>query len=134
MGWQVTAVNPRAVVLESRDGQSLELDLQVHDTKIEEPPPPVVKAPAKTAQAATGQEPDETGEDDEPLSRAEQIRQRIAERREELRLEQEAQQPQSRAKPNAATAAEKPAHYQNAIRALMNKNIKDQGSNDKKDG
>ena len=134
VGWQVTAVNPRAVVLESRDGQSLELDLQVHDTKIEEPPPPVVKAPAKTAQAATGQEPDETGEDDEPLSRAEQIRQRIAERREELRLEQEAQQPQSRAKPNAAAAAEKPAHYQNAIRALMNKNIKDQGSNDKNDG
>ena len=92
VGWQVTAVNPRAVVLESRDGQSLELDLQVHDVKIEEPPPVVVKAPASKAQAAAGQEADEMGEDDEPLSRAEQIRQRIAERREELRLEQEAQQ------------------------------------------
>ena len=134
VGWQVAVVNPRAVVLESRDGQSLELDLQVHDATIAEPPPPVVKPPVTAATAAAGQEPDETGEDDEPLSRAEQIRQRIAERREELRLEQEAQQPQNRDKPEAGAAAEKPAHYQNAIRALMNKNMKDQGSNDKKDG
>jgi len=124
VGWQVTAVNPRAVVLESRDGQSLELDLQVHDVKIAEPPPPVVKAPV----SAAGQNADESGEDDEPLSRAEQIRQRIAERREELRLEQEAQQPQEEAKPDGA------ANYQNAIRRMMNKNTKDQGSNDKKDG
>ncbi|MDX2427557.1 MAG: hypothetical protein QNK22_02610 [Xanthomonadales bacterium] len=130
VGWQVTAVNPRAVVLKSSDGQSLELDLQVHDVKIAEPPSPAVKTPASTAQAAAGQDTDETGEDDEPLSRAEQIRQRIAERREELRLEQEAQ-PQNKA---AAGAAEKRAPYQNAIRALMNKNTKDQGSNDKNDG
>ena len=131
VGWQVTAVNPRAVVLKSSDGQSLELDLQVHDVKIAEPPPSVVKAPAATAQAAAGQNADEseTGEDDEPLSRAEQIRQRIAERREELRLEQEAQ-PQNKAEQRAA---EKRAPYQNAIRELMNKNTKDQGSNDKKD-
>ena len=131
VGWQVTAVNPRAVVLESRDGQSLELDLQVHDVKIEEPPPPVVKAPASTAQAATGQKENETGEDDEPLSRAEQIRQRIAERREELRLEQEAQQPQDKARPDAA-ATDGRANYQDAVRALMNK--KEKRSNDKKDG
>jgi len=127
VGWQVMAVNPRAVVLKSRDGQSLELDLQVHDVKIEEPPPPAVKAPVTTAQAAAGQKTDEAGEDDEPLSRAEQIRQRIAERREELRLEQEAQQPQKSAKPDGATS------YQNAIQRMMNKNTKDQGSNDKKD-
>lgn len=128
VGWQVMAVNPRAVVLESRDGQLLELDLQVHDVKIAEPPPPVVKAPVTAAQAAAGQNADESGEDDEPLSRAEQIRQRIAERREELRLEQEAQQPQEEAKPDGA------ANYQSAIRRLMDKKTKDQGSNDKKDG
>ena len=92
VGWQVTAVNPRTVVLESRDGQSLELDLLVHDTKIQEPPTPVSQAPA--AQAMMGQSVAGGDTDEEPLSRAEQIRQRIAERREELRLEQEQQQSQ----------------------------------------
>ena len=48
VGWQVTAVNPRTVVLESRDGQSLELDLQVHDSKIQEPPKPAA-SPASEA-------------------------------------------------------------------------------------
>ena len=139
VGWQVTSVNPRAVMLESRDGQSLELDLQVHDVTIKEPPKPVAPQPASTAQAAAAQNENELDEDDEPLSRAEQIRQRIAERREELRLEQEAQQPQqsqNRTKPDAAAAEPKakPRDYQSAIRELMNKNTKDQGSNDKNDG
>jgi hypothetical protein len=69
--------------------------------------------------------------DDAPLSRAEQIRQRIAERREELRLEQEEQQAQ---KDTGADAAKKPAkssNYQSAIRDLMKKKPKDQGKNDK---
>lgn len=139
VGWQVTSVNPRAVMLESRDGQSLELDLQVHDVTIKEPPKPVASQPSSTAQAAAAQNANELDEDDEPLSRAEQIRQRIAERREELRLEQEAQQPQqsqNRTKPDAVAAEPKarPKDYQSAIRELMNKNTKDQGSNDKNDG
>jgi len=84
VGWQVSSVSPRNVVLESRDGQKLELDLQVHDATIKEPPKP--EPTAKT------EPPGGQGEDGEPLSRAEQIRQRIAERREELRREQEDQQ------------------------------------------
>ena len=81
VGWQVTVVNPRTVTLESRDGQSLELDLQVHDVKIQEPPKPAPAAPVTATASAggAGEQSDDDGE--EPLSRAEQIRQRIAERR-----------------------------------------------------
>ncbi len=126
VGWQVSDVKPRTVVLESRDGQRLTLDLQVHDIKIKEPPKPA--APAKTAQADPGQGEEALGEDGQPLSRAEQIRQRIAERREELRLEQEEQQAQSGAK-----AARPRNNYQNAIRAMMKNNSKDKSSDDKED-
>jgi hypothetical protein len=124
-------VNPRTVVLESRDGQSLELELQVHDVKIQEPPP--VVAPAAITQALSGQGADTAEEDDEPLSRAEQIRQRIAERREELRLEQEAQQSQNETQGETANQPTKPSDYQSAIRAMMKNKSKDQGSNDEKD-
>ena len=124
VGWQITNVSPRAVVLESRDGQTLHLDLQVHDVVIKEPPAPVAPAPsAASPDAGAG------GEEDEPLSRAEQIRQRIAERREELRLEQEAQRPEREAQSLKAV----PANYQSAIRAMMKKNSKDSDSDDKKD-
>jgi len=128
-GWQVSSVSPRTVVLESRDGQTLELELQVHDVKIKEPPKPVAAAePA----AAGGEQP--AGEDGQPLSRAEQIRQRIAERREELRREQEEQQAQREANVKAVEGNKSvPQNYQNAIRAMMNKS-KDKSSDDKKDG
>jgi len=128
-GWQVSSVSPRTVLLESRDGQKLELELQVHDVKIKEPPKPVAVAePA----AAGGEQA--LGEDEQPLSRAEQIRQRIAERREELRREQEEQQAQSEAKVKAVKDTKSaPQNYQNAIRAMMNKS-KDKSSDDKKDG
>jgi len=130
VGWQVSVVNPRTVVLESRDGQKLELDLQVHDVKIKEPPKP---APAKTAQAESGQGEQMVDEDGEPLSRAEQIRQRIAERREELRLEQE-EQAQAQDAAGGEGKPPKVSSYQAAIRAMMNNKNKDQDSNDKKDG
>ena len=129
-GWQVSSVNPRTVVLESRDGQKLELELQVHDVKIKEPPKPV--AAAKPV-AGEGDKP--LGEDGQPLSRAEQIRQRIAERREELRREQEEQQVQKEAQAKAITESKSvPQNYQNAIRAMMRNNSKDKNSDDKKDG
>ena len=131
VGWRVAAVHPRTVLLESRDGQSLELELQVHDVKIEEPPPVVTASPI--AQALVGQEVETADENDEPLSRAEQIRQRIAERREELRLEQEAQQSQAGTQADTAGQPTKPSDYQSAIRAMMKNKSKDQGSNDKKD-
>jgi len=126
VGWQVSVVHPRSVLLESRDGQKLALDLQVHDIKIKEPPKPA--SPAKTAQTNSGQGGEMDAGDEQPLSRAEQIRQRIAERREELRLEQEEQKAQSGAR------AAKRQDYQSAIRAMINNNPKDEGSNDKKDG
>jgi len=137
VGWQVTAVNPRTVVLESRDGQSLELDLQVHDAKIEAPvvtEAAPVSAALLNAQRLAGKVPEETGEDDEPLSRAEQIRQRIAERRAELRQEQEAQQSQPQTQAGSAGSKSKTKDYQTAIREMMKNKSKDQGSNDKTDG
>jgi len=132
IGWQVSEVNPRTVHLESRDGQTLILDLQVHDVTIKEPPAPA--EPEVTALADPGKSRQITGEDDEPLSRAEQIRQRIAERREQLRLEQESQNAQSGTQANAPKPAAQPSDYQSAIRAMMINKSKDQGSNDKKDG
>ncbi len=129
-GWQVNSVSPRTVVLESRDGQTLELELQVHDVKIKEPPKPV--ATAKPAVAEGGQP---LGEDGQPLSRAEQIRQRIAERREELRREQEEQQTQRESTAEAVSETKSvPQNYQNAIRAMMRNSSKDKSSDDKKDG
>jgi len=133
VGWRVASVEPRIVVLESRDGQSLELELQVHDVIIEEPPPVAPASPIAQALASgTAAEATEKGE--EPQSRAEQIRQRIAERREELRLEQEAQQSRNGTEANTTRQPSKGgSDYQSAIRALMNKS-KDQESNDKEDG
>ena len=131
VGWRVAAVQPRTVVLESRDGQSLELELQVHDTKIAEPP---VVAPAAISQALSGVSAEQTDVDEEPMSRAEQIRQRIAERREELRLEQEANQSGSGTQVGTANQPTKSSDYQSAIRAMMKNKSKDQSSNDEKDG
>ena len=137
VGWQLASVNPRTVVLESRDGQSLKLDLQVHDAKIEAPVATVAPAPSSPAQAAANQGEPATNEDGEPLSRAEQIRQRIAERRAELRQEQEAQQGQNGSgagTPSTAGSSSKTKDYQSAIREMMKNKRKDQGSNDNKDG
>ncbi len=134
VGWQVAAVNPRTVILESRDGQSLELDLQVHDTKIQEPVASVAPELSKTAQAGANQSTVAADENGEPLSRAEQIRQRIAERRAELRQEQEAQQSQNDSPAGSAENPTKAKDYQTAIREMMKNNRKDQGSNDNKDG
>jgi len=131
VGWRVAEVNPRLVVLESRDGQSLKLELQVHDTKIEEPPPVTPASPAVQSQSGASAE---AAEGEEPMSRAEQIRQRIAERREELRREAEEQQAEGGTQANTASQPSKPPDYQSAIRALMQKKSKDQGSNDNEDG
>ena len=128
VGWLVSTVRPRSVVLESRDGQKLDLDLQVHDVTIKEPPKPV--AEAKPVPGQTGNPVDEDGQ---PLSRADQIRQRIAERREELRREQEEQQSDDGDGTNGATKPARNQTYQNAIRAMM-KNSKDKSGDDSKDG
>ena len=125
VGWQVSSVNPRDVVLESLDGQTMGLELEIHDATIKTP---ARQAPVAKPGSAAVEKTD--GEGEQPLSRAEQIRQRIAERREELRREQEDRdvqnvQPQRQA-PNTQG-------YQNAIRALMKNSSKDRGSSGKKD-
>lgn len=84
--WQVSRIDERMVTLASEDGEEMQLELQIHDAVIKEPP-----EPAEPARADDDGEPDETGQDSgeadqvEALSRAEEIRQRIEERREELR-------------------------------------------------
>jgi hypothetical protein len=80
--WRVSQIKPREVTLSSASGEEMQLKLQVHDVKIE--------VPAKLADRESGEQPATSqqakdGESDQPLSRAEEIRQRIAQRREELR-------------------------------------------------
>jgi hypothetical protein len=146
VGWHISTVNSRDVVLASSDGQTLELELEVHDSKIQQPPSAV--APAKQAEA--GKSPAKTAaaaaEGDEPLSRAEQIRQRIAERREELRREQEQAQKANnqRGSSNAARSnnarasrdarANQPSAYQEAMQAKIREQSKDKSSDDNEDG
>jgi hypothetical protein len=81
--WQVSRIQERQVTLTSDAGENLELKLEVHMGTIA--PPPKLVAGADD-QDETDSEPGKT-EDGEaaPLTRAEEIRQRIAERREELR-------------------------------------------------
>ncbi|MGD9021450.1 MAG: hypothetical protein PVF46_06595 [Lysobacterales bacterium] len=125
VGWSVAEVNARTVALRSNDGQQMLLELQVHDVAIKEPPKPVATAAvqeaaavaAAQAEAAAAAQPPPVGEDGQPLSRAEQIRQRIAERREQLRQEQEAREAQLQ-KEQAPGGRQ---NYQNAIRDMMNR-------------
>lgn len=108
--WQVSRIGPRDVTLRSGSGEEVRLELQIHDAVITEPPKPK----ARTSQDETAQE--SQAEDDAPLSRAEEIRQRIAERREELRRAAE--------EGGAEAEAEKPADYRSAIQALMSRSKK----------
>jgi len=111
--WQLSRVDNREVTLVSGSGKELQLQLQVHDERIEPPELPVkaAKEPAGTEeeQQAAQAEP----QDGEQLSRADQIRQRIAERREQLRMEAEADN-------QAGEESEQPS-YQEAIRAMINR-------------
>ncbi len=133
VGWQVSSVQPRNVVLESRDGRKMELELQVNDTKLKEPP-----KPAPVAKTGSGVAVLTDGGDGQPLSRAEQIRQRIAQRREELRREQDSQQAQNHQQAGRQAGqdrrASKPQNYKSAIQALMKSNRKDKPGNGNKDG
>ena len=150
VGWKVAEVHPRTVLLMSNDGQQLSLELQVHDETIKEPPKPVAApAPAQDAAAqaaalaqaaAARQEAPPVVPEGEQQSRAEQIRQRIAERREQLRLEQEAREAQLQREQAPASGAEQGqatsgrSTYQNAIRDLMRGNRKSDESKDSNNG
>ncbi len=142
LGWQVSKVDPRKVVLESMNGQTLQLELEIHDAKIQQPPKPAPEPASREvanvsaeASAEQGQPPAAVADgEDEPLSRAEQIRQRIAERREELRREQEDQQQQMKQRTSRAASAPGNNAYQNAIRARINNQRKDKSSDDNEEG
>ena len=100
--WQVQAIEPRSVVLSSRAGEDVRIDLQIHDAVIKEPPEPPPGAGAETDS--------DDEESDRPLSRAEEIRQRIAERREELRRA---------AEENAEDEKASSPNYQDAIKNMI---------------
>lgn len=96
--WRVSRVEPRSAVLESASGDQVRLELQIHDAMIKEPPKP---PPAASATNDAGQSADNANPDDAPMSRAEEIRQRIAERREELRrAAEEGEEPPAAAQPD----------------------------------
>jgi len=80
--WQVSRIEPRQITLASGSGEEVQLMLQVHDATIAAPPRRSTAAENadKKPAAQVGEE-----ENDQPLTRAEEIRQRIAQRREELR-------------------------------------------------
>lgn len=84
--WQVSSIEARAATLTSGGGEELYLEMKVHGEKIEAPELPITKSREEVAvSAATELQEGEL----EPLSRAEEIRQRIAERRAELQQEAE---------------------------------------------
>ena len=116
--WHVSRVLPRGATLTSASGEELQLEMKVHDAKIEPPAPAVTKPPAKAENAATAQDAAA-----EPLSRAEEIRQRIAERRGELRREAEQAD-------ESGAQAEQPS-YQQAIQSMIGR--KRQPESDNKD-
>lgn len=124
--WQISKIEPRGVTLSSGDGEELQLELQIHDVKIAEPPKPEV-AQDESKKAKERESAADDG--DQPLSRAEEIRQRIAERREELRRaaeeeEAENQSDEPRGQKNT------PQNYKNAIQTMMSRKSRDKSENE----
>lgn len=119
--WHVSRIGPRDVTLASLGGQEVELTLQVHDERIDAPQK---KEPSATAEAAAASAADSQAGSDEPLSRAEEIRQRIAERREELR--RAAEEAEQSGGGQDAGEQEPPAQpdYRQAIQSMISGNRK----------
>lgn len=119
--WHVSRIMPREITLSSGAGEELQLELQVHDKPIVEPPKPA--ADKKTAAAEKKARPVPEADGEEPLSRAEEIRRRIAERREELRRAAEAEQ-------DGQADKVPPPDYRQAIQSMINsRNNKAQDEN-----
>ncbi|MEE4216671.1 MAG: hypothetical protein V2I48_03615 [Xanthomonadales bacterium] len=109
--WHISRIEPRQAILESGAGEQVRLELQIHDAMMDTPPEP-------ERAAAPGDHAQNTLDDGQPMTRAEEIRQRIAERREELKRaaeeggEQPGQPPQ--------------LNYRQAIQAMMQQGNKNQ--------
>ena len=116
--WQVSRIEERMVTLSSDDGEEMQLELQVHNAEIREPPE-VTRVSDRVEPEASGEEPVQQAENvqasnsGETLSRADQIRQRIEERREELRRAAE------------ASEAGEAENYRDAIQSMINDTRKD---------
>lgn len=124
-GWSLDAVAERQVRLQSARGDAINLDLVVHDQTMKGPPP-APRRPVRSAGDALEGDEDELLEEGQDLSRAEEIRQRIAERREQLREAADQEQEQAEEQ-----QAERRNAYQDAIRSMISeggsKNEKDDG-------
>ncbi len=111
--WQVSRIDHREVTLSSGGGEEIQLKLEVHGVAMAEPPKPKPPKAGKSGKDS----PARQGED-QPLSRAEEIRQRIAERREELRRAAEEDEQGGQ------------ASYQQAIQAMMGKKRQEKSKNE----
>ena len=112
--WQVSRIDHREVTLSSGAGEEMQLILEVHGLAIAEPPEP--KPPA--AEDKQGKDDQAGRSEDPPLSRAEEIRQRIAERREELRKAAEENE------------QSEPVSYQQAIQAMIGRKSQEKSKNE----
>jgi len=122
--WHVSEVQKRSAILKSGSGEELHLEMKVHDAKIEQPDPPPQAASETVASSASAPSTASAADrpDGQPLSRAEEIRQRIAERREELR--REAEEAGVNNDPNDAN------NYQDAIQSMMSRGRREDPNND----
>lgn len=112
--WQVSRIDHREVTLSSGAGEEIQLKLEVYGVAMVQP----AKPDSGTAQNKQGKNGRAQQGEDQPLSRAEEIRQRIAERREELR--------------RAAEEKEQvePVSYQQAIQAMMGRKRQEKSKNE----
>jgi len=115
--WQVSRIDLREVTLLSGAGEEVQLKLEVHGVTIKEP----VKPEPRTAQTSQDENGQARQGEDQPLSRAEEIRQRIAERREELRRA---------AEENEQGEPVEQVSYQQAIQAMMGKKRQEKSKNE----
>lgn len=113
--WHISRIEPRQAILESGEGKQVRLELQIHDAMMDMPPEPAPAAAASTAGSNAQNGPG----DDQPMTRAEEIRQRIAERREELKRAAEEGG-------EAATQRPPQLDYRQAIQAMMQQGNKSQ--------
>jgi hypothetical protein len=125
--WQISRIEPREVTLSSGDGEEVQLQLQIHDMKIAEPPK-AEKPPEETE--ARGERTLAAREGDQPLSRAEEIRQRIAERREELRRAAEADKEDNAPRNSQSNQQRSNQSYKDAIQSMMTRKSRDKSEND----
>jgi len=120
--WQVSKVQARKATLTSLSGEELHLEMKVHDAKIDEPKPPPAPKPAANEPGTDAAANAVANAEGEPLSRAEEIRQRIAERREELR--REAEEAGVEVDPNSTNS------YQDAIQSMMSRGRREKTNNE----